>query len=82
MLEAPAVFDAAEAAGIRVGVWVSDGLAKQYGVALDTAANCDTFSERGAAFFTSDLPEEVWAWWDQRGAAASGREDEGSTPQL
>lgn len=72
----PAVFQAAEVAGIRVGVWVSIGLAANYGKALDTSTNCELFSERGAAFFTSDLPAEVWAWWEEQGAAAA------VTPQL
>eukprot|EP01045_Picozoa_sp_COSAG04_P017506 COSAG04_NODE_1552_length_6377_cov_253.592959_2_plen_306_part_00 len=61
----PAVFEAAQQAGLGVGVWVSSGLAKNRGVPLDTAANCELFAERGAVFFTSDLPEEVWGWWDR-----------------
>jgi glycerophosphoryl diester phosphodiesterase len=61
----PAVFEAAQQAGLGVGVWVSSGLAKNREVPLDTAANCELFAERGAVFFTSDLPEEVWGWWDR-----------------
>jgi hypothetical protein len=66
----PAVFEAAETAGVGVGVWVSSGLGKANGP-VDTAANCELFSERGAVFFTSDLPADVWAWWDAQGAAAA-----------
>lgn len=67
----PAVFEAAKAAGIGIGVWVSSGLGRSYGASVDTPANCKLFSDRGAVFFTSDMPEDVWAWWAEEGAAAA-----------
>ena len=77
----PAVFEAAKTAGIGIGVWVSSGLGRSYGAALDTPANCKVFSERGAVFFTSDMPEDVWAWWAQEGAGAAAQQALAS-PQL
>ena len=38
---------------------MSSGLERAYAEPV-ILANCKLFSERGAVFFTSDLPEDVW----------------------